>query len=201
MRKNTNLILILLTVFISLNNNLIAQNDNVPLPKSLQPYKPRNDNATEQRKVTFFAGGGFGLQLANKSIGVDVSPQIGIYPIVKWVAFGVNGTYMFSYDGYYKYNMHIFGGGLFVEAYPVKWLILHAGYEYLNYPELEIFNGKVRVVKRTGTHAIMVGPGYRQRFNDKVNGYILALFNLYQNETSIYTGYIPTFRVGITIDF
>jgi hypothetical protein len=201
MHKKTVSILILLIISIFLNNSLIAQNDDVPLPKSLQPYKPRKDDDQEKRKLTFFAGGGFGLQVGSKSVGVDVSPQIGIYPVVKWLAFGINGTYMFSHDGYNNYNLHIFGCGLFVEAYPITWLILHAGYEYLNYPDMVLINGKVETLKRIGTHAIMVGPGYRQRFGDKVNGYFLALFNLYQNETSIYTGYIPTFRVGITVDF
>jgi hypothetical protein len=200
MHRKTTFILIVFFIFIELNNSILAQNDDVPLPKSLQPYKPRKDDGRGERKVAFFAGGGFGLQLGSY-IGVDVSPQIGIYPVVEWLAFGINGTYMFAHDSRYKYNQHIFGGGLFVEGYPIKWLILHAGYEYLNYPELVLTNGKVETLKRIGTHAIMVGPGYRQRFSDKVSGYFLALFNLYQTQTSIYTGYIPTFRVGITVDF
>ncbi|MDR1345124.1 MAG: hypothetical protein LBK03_00275 [Bacteroidales bacterium] len=200
MRKKTAVILIAFFIFTGLNNSLTAQTDDVPLPKSLQPYKPRNDNERGERKVAFFAGGGFGLQLGSY-IAVDVSPQIAIYPVVKWLALGISGTYMFAHDSYFKYNQHIFGGGLFIEGYPIKWLILHAGYEYLNYPKLALTNGKVEVLGRIGTHAVMAGPGYRQHFNDKVNGYLLVLFNLYQTETSIYTGYFPTFRIGITVDF
>jgi len=202
MHRRLFFILILFVIFACINNDLIAQQDDIPLPKSLQPYKPRKEDTQSASKVTFFVGGGFGLQLGNKSIGIDVSPQIGIYPVIKWLALGINATYMFSHDGYYNYNLHVFGGGLFIEAYPIKWLILHSGYEYLNYPEAVLMaNGKVEISKRIGTHAFMVGPGYRQCFSDKVNGYFLALFNLYQDETSIYTGYIPTFRVGITVDF
>ncbi|MDR2868370.1 MAG: hypothetical protein LBV46_02385 [Bacteroidales bacterium] len=174
-----------------------AQGEDVPLPKSLQLRQSKSENKPE-RNYKWMVGGNVAFSISNV-ISTELMPQVGIYPFKDWFLVGVNVCYMFAYIPAYKYTQHVFGGGFFVEGYPVKWLVLHAGYEYINYPEAVAINGKITSSQRIGSHAILVGPGYRQALSDKWGMYGLILFNVNQSEDAYYQGYYPIFKVGFFV--
>ena len=189
--------LVILFIFIfAFASYAVGQADDVPLPKSLRSHQPRS---WEKKKLDMMVGGNFGAQFGSYT-AVSVSPMFGVYP-VKWLLVGVGGTYMFSHDKYYNLSSHVFGANVFAEGLIWKRrIIAHVGYEYVNYDSFYITQGVVGVQKeRMGSHAILLGPGYRQELSDSFAIYALLLFDVVQNTKSFYNN--PIFRVGITYDF
>lgn len=174
--------------------NIFAQHDeDIPLPKSLQTGKAIN----AERKVKFLVGGSFGFQIGNYT-AIELSPKLGIYP-TDFLAMGITGTYMFMHDRYYGVNSHTFGGGVFIEGYLWKRLILHATYEYLNFDAVlqNSITGQL-YTERVGNHGILLGPGYKQQVGERVNFFFLILFCVYQGEYTPYS--LPSYKVGVTVD-
>lgn len=188
-------LLLLLSFFMHCAHQCYAQYDDVPLPKSLRNTKP----AKAERKLKMMAGGTFGAQFGSYT-AVSLSPMFGIYP-VDWLLLGVGGTYMYSYEGYYGLSSHVYGGTAFIEGLIWKQrIILHAGYEYINYDQFYMISGSSQIYKeRVGSHAILLGPGYRQPVSESVNIYALLLFNVIQNYNSFFAN--PIIRIGVTFDF
>ena len=175
-----------------------VETEAVPLPKSLRQGVNVKKNEAE-RKVKFLVGGYFGFSIGHNT-SVEVSPHFGIMPI-KYIAIGIGGTYIYnSYKTYYgiRDKYHIFGASAFVEGYLWNYLVLHASYEYLTYT-LPIVDPNTNIVtsERVGTHAVLIGPGYKQDITDKINIYSHILFNLNNDQYSLYS--IPIFRIGVNV--
>lgn len=166
----------------------IAQEEDVPLPKSLQSYKPRTDKA--ERQISFVAGGYVGAQFGTVT-SVEASPHFGICP-VDFLCIGVGGTYMYMRveDYYDTYQTHVFGFNGFLEGYAWDKLVLHAEYEFLSFPW--------RDDARLNSHALLAGPGYQQKVSDKVYIYGLILFPVLTTE-DVYS--IPVIRIGFNVKF
>jgi hypothetical protein len=188
--------LILITLIFSFVSYTVGQTDDVPLPKSLRSHQPRD---WEKKKIDMMVGGNFGAQFGSYT-AVSVTPMFGIYP-TNWLLVGVGGTYMFSHDKYYDLSFNVFGANAFVEGLIWKRrIIAHVSYEYVNYDTFYLIQGVAGVQKeRINSHAILLGPGYRQEFSDSFSAFFLLLFDVVQNSRSFYSN--PVFRVGITYDF
>ena len=198
--------ILLLTICLALvTTGLRAQGgdidtESVPLPKSLrQGVNVKKDESA--RKVKFLVGG-FGGVAIGSATSVEVSPHVGIYP-VKWLALGVGGSYIYLNYKLYTFGdrlgAHIFGGRFFVEGYAWKSLVIHASYEYLTYEKMFFDNlTNATYSKRVGTHAVLVGIGYKNQLTERVSIYSHVLFNLNNDEYSLYA--IPIFRVGVNVD-
>ncbi len=178
-------------------SSLYAQQDegSLPLPKSLQ----KNGGLIKQRP-TFLVGGNFGFQFGNYTF-VDISPHVGVYPF-DFLCIGVGGSYMYMRYSYFKQSndSHIYGFKAFIEGYIWKLLVLHGEYEYINY-KLNVYNAQTSQfmgAERVSTHALLVGPGYKQPVGNRVSLYCLLLFNLYEDNYSFFTN--PVVRVGINVD-
>ncbi|MDR1758303.1 MAG: hypothetical protein LBR51_05030 [Bacteroidales bacterium] len=195
-KKSLWLTFLLFGIFVS---TFAQYDEDVPLPKSLRPYQSREKN--NNRYITLAAGGSVGAQFGTYN-ALSISPFFGVYPKIKWLLLGVSATYMFSYDSYYKYAMHVFGGGIFAEGLIWKQrIIVHAGYEYVNYgnPYLDPNNPNKILTERIESHGVMIGPGYRQKLTEIFSVYGLMLFNVIPNENTFYSN--PTFRIGFVADF
>lgn len=190
-------LLLIICIFCVLNTT-IAQNDDVPLPRSLQSRSTRNPENPE-RKIKFTAGGMFGAQFGSYT-GVSVAPLFGIYPGVDWLLIGVGGTYMYTYYGPSQESFHDFGFSVFVRG--LIWnqrLIAHLGYEYLN---LDLgFSNQLGKHQRIDAHALYIGPGYRQPVSDRVSLYAVLLINIARSVDSrgIFPPVYPS--IGVTVDF
>lgn len=193
--NTTKSIIFFLLIFLIPLTSIGQENEDIPLPKSL-----KNQSENNQRKLNFVVGGNFGFQFGNYTF-IDVSPHVGIYP-VDFLCIGVGGTYMYMrYSNYHQSSdTHIYGFKAFIEGYVWQRLILHAEYGYTNY-KLNFFDGTTEnflYSNRVGTHAILLGPGYKQTVTDRISLYCLLLFNLYEDQYTFYSN--PLVRVGINVD-
>ncbi|MDR2980033.1 MAG: hypothetical protein LBV02_06310 [Bacteroidales bacterium] len=192
MKKLLSLLLLLFSVSL-----LWAQQDNdVPLPKS---YRDNTKERKTSNRPRLMSGGNFGLQFGTHT-AVSISPVIGIYP-TDWLLVGVGGSYMYSYDNYYKLSSHVFGFTAFVQGLVFKQrLILYAGYEYVNYDYFyQHYTGGQIYKKRNDSHGLFLGPGYRQPISDNFAIYGLLLFDVIQTYDSFYGN--PIIRMGVVYDF
>jgi len=190
------ILLLFLGTLICSVNHLFAQEDDIPLPKSLQKYQDRDG----KKKLNLTAGGSFEAQFGSYT-SVGVSPILGYYP-AKWILLGVGATYMFSFVAPLNYSSHAYGASAFAEGLIWKQrIIAHISYEYINYEDAEYDPYSLLITKRErkNDHSLLIGPGYRQPISDNINIYLLCLFNIFQTSESFYSN--PTVRIGITVDF
>lgn len=188
MKKLIGFILIVL-----LSCSVMAQSENVPLPRSLQTKSTGDGQEKPERKVKFVAGGTVGFGFSRSELNLQLSPHFGIKPAVDFLCFGVGGTYNLNYykdpSSGLKYFTHIFGFNAFAEGYIWNRLVLHAEYEWLNFPGGE---------DRWSSNGVLVGPGYTQGLTDKVSMYGLILFPVY-DERNVYG--VVEMRVGVNVTF
>ena len=171
--------------------------DEVPLPKSLQTRNDNSKRSFENKKLKFTAGGYLGMSFGGYT-SVSVTPLFGVYPKVDWLLVGVSGTYLYTYDSYYKESYHDFGLGAFVRGLIWKQrIIAHFSYEYMNIGYYDIQGNKTRF----GAHALYVGPGYRQKLGDRLSAFVILMINVAKSvdERGIFPPVYP--NIGITYDF
>jgi hypothetical protein len=171
--------------------------DDIPLPKSLQTRNDKTKGSLENKKLKFTAGGYFGMSFGGYN-NISVAPLFGVYPVVDWLLAGVSGTYMYTYDSYYKESYHDFGVGVFVRGLIWKQrIIAHLSYEYMNIGYYDVQGNKVRL----GVHALYAGPGYRQKLGDRLSMFLVLMINVARSveERGIFPDIYP--NIGITYDF
>lgn len=179
----------------------------VPLPKSLRTKSANSNSAaggtsSGGAKIRPQLGGTFGVSCNNYSLSLELHPQFGLY-FTPWLLWGLTGTYIFTYNWDINKGYNTFGLNTYLQAYPFKKrMIVHVGYEYLNYPYSVSTDG---TVTREETHNVLAGLGYRGYVSAKVSLYVLALFPVYQyNKNNHYfypNWYVPTIRMGVSYDF
>lgn len=184
-----------------------ASQSSVPMPKSLRTKSSTQNTGTSSSasggsKIRPQIGGNFGITASGYSLGLVLQPQFGLY-FTKWLLWGLTGTYILTYDWNINKAYNTFGLNTYFQAYAFKRrLILHAGYEYLNYPYSVSTDGSIN---REDSHVVLAGLGYRGYVSAKVSLYALALFPVYQynsNQHYYYSQwYIPTIRMGVSYDF
>lgn len=195
----------------------VAQTDSVPLPKSLRSNQSNTANAENsnyaKRKIHFITGGNFGVNFGLPTyIGFQFQPKFGIVPL-DWLTIAVNGTYMLNWYINDNKCYHTFGVNPYIEAAIFKkQLILHASYEYLNYPYLtyNYENGYLKNIteERVSSHCILVGAGYRMNFSVHSSLSFTVLLPVYQYNSrgsSTYNYYScwyqPIVRIGYNYSF
>jgi len=141
-------------------------------------------------------GGTFGLQFGN-TVYIDISPSFGYYVLenkllvglgFKNIFYNQKDSYYYSYNGnnYYSpaYKTYLYGPSFFVQYNIWKGLMAHGEYELINkepyYPQ-----GKP---DRINVSHLLLGAGYNQPIGKAGNFYISMLYNVLDNEESIYEG-------------
>ena len=168
----------------------------VPLPKSLRTV---NSKTNPDRKVKFHTGGNVGIQIGTL-MGLELQPEIAILPI-DWLAIGLKLTYVFRWDVIMNETSNTFGVNPYIEGYVFKkQLILHAEYEFVNFPVRQYINGYEVGKYRSSSHVILVGAGYRKEVSDRSSICITVLLPVFQYNSNgdKYYGswYTPIVRVG-----
>lgn len=169
----------------------------VPLPKSLRTVSSKNN---PERKVKFQTGGNIGVEIG-ALMGLELQPKIAVLPIEQ-LAIGLTATYVFRWNVPMKEVSNTFGLSPFVEGYLIKkQLVLHAEYEFVNFPvrEYDIYGNEVGRF-RSSSHVLLVGAGYRKELSDRSSITTIVLLPVYQfNPDGVnYYGawYTPIVRVG-----
>lgn len=83
--------------------------------------------------MKFFVGGNMN---SNFGYNLALAPEIGIQP-AKWLRIGAGPRYelqVLTNGNYDRFTTHAVGASVFAEGVIVNRILLHVGYEYLNYP-------------------------------------------------------------------
>lgn len=187
--------------------SLLAQN-NIPMPRNLRTNPKTTSTQSANSKLRPFIGGNI-----NSNFGAMMALALeGGVHITDWFSVGVGPRYELSYyrNPYLnKYGtMHAFGATAYAQFLLVRYLILHAGYEYLNYPTLysdfDEFGDLAIFSERKSHHALALGVGFRSYIAQNVSLYALYVVHPIPNEVDnfYFTSPVSMFaRVGITYDF
>lgn len=177
----------------------------VSLPYSLRSGERQSEKNSKnvERDYKFFVGGNinsnFGYRLALMAEG-------GIH-LHDMFTIGVGPRYELEYDftGYSGSAVnHCFGASAFGEVTLVDYLILHVGYEFLNYPYMDMMDGETY---RHNVHALAAGIGFNSHsiISDKISIYAMYILYPYHSDRKFeYTIYrpFPMFaRIGIRYFF
>ncbi|MBN2664499.1 MAG: hypothetical protein JXR68_12685 [Bacteroidales bacterium] len=130
-------------------------------------------------------GGDFSLQLGTFT-NISLSPKIA-FPIGNNAIIGLGGD--FIYTSYFKQQNILYGGNVFGQIFPVKFLILHTEAQMLNLPDYSLIN-PVRIWDL----GLYVGGGLKVMLGTKSYMAYLFLVNLNYSASSPFSN--PTFRVS-----
>lgn len=130
-------------------------------------------------------GGDFTFQLGSIS-NISLSPKIA-FPIGSKAIIGAGGD--FIYRSFFKQRAVIYGGNVFGQVFPVKFLILHSEAQMLNLPDYSLIN-PVRIWDL----GLYVGGGLKVMLGPKSYMAYLLLYNFNYTTSSPFSN--PTFRVS-----
>ena len=161
------------------------------------------------KKENLFAGGNVALGLGSGNFSAGLGPYFG-YSINKYVdvAVGLSYSYISQRDYYttQKLRQSVIGPSAFVRLYPVKFLFVHAQYEYNFIKYKQIYgNGLPDVVTKINVPSFLIGPGFAsgRDANNKTFYYISVLFDVNKNINSPYTDnqgrLTPVIRAGYNV--
>ena len=166
------------------------------------------------KKENLFTGGSVNASFGSQFTSLGLTPHFG-YSLNKYldVAVTVGVNYQSQRDiSYYNANdklrQTIFGPGMFVRVFPVKFLYAQAQYEYnfIRYKYIPVPNSGAPVERqRLNASSLLVGPGLasgRQPGNNTYY-YISVLWDLGKSANSPYKDElnraVPVFRAGINV--
>ncbi len=189
------LLSLLLVVFIGLP---VIKAQSVSLPYSLRKGAKQEKSSQNERVYDFFVGGNINSNFAHN---LAIMPEVGITFKDKMFALGIGPRYELSYfiGGYNNTLSHCFGASAFGEVTIFNYLILHAGYEFLNYP-IEV---GADLPERHNVHAVAAGIGFNSNtmMSDRISLYAMyVLYPYHTDRVFEFYGHFPMFaRIGVRI--
>jgi len=193
----------LLIAFGFFSLTLFAQTDvDVQLPRSLRGASSKS-NMEHANRPEFFVGGNI-----NSNFGqmLTINLEGGLYA-TDWLRIGIGPRYELYYDGG---TCHAFGAAAFSEFVLVDYLVAHIGYEFLNYPTIEmddegrpVYDTYNKTIPcRKNIHALALGVGFQTRLTTSVGMYVQYLIYPVQSKNYHYSNFLPMFaRVGVNYIF
>lgn len=174
----------------------------------------QEDSTGERRgfkKENLFAGGTVSLGFGSNYFQVGGNPMFG-YSLNRFVDAGVAVNYIHTAYRDYNYaverlRQNLYGGGVFLRAYPVKFLFAHGQVEH-NFIALKAipYNGGAPEKYNESATSLLVGPGYatgRQPGSGGAYGYLSVMWDLMDDENSPYVDNmgrkVPIIRGGIIV--
>ena len=190
--------LLLSLLFISAVQLLSAQEDSTGVRRGF-------------KKENLFAGGTISLGFGTNYFQVGGNPMFG-YSLNRFVDAGIAANYIHTAYRDYSYaverlRQNLYGGGVFLRAYPVKFLFGHAQIEH-NFIALKAIptNGGSAEKYNESATSFLVGPGYatgRQPGSGGAYGYLSVMWDLMDDENSPYVDNmgrkVPIIRGGIIV--
>ncbi len=180
--------------------------------QALAQEEPAEEEKKGFKKENLFTGGSISLSFFNNAFLVGANPVFG-YSLNRWADAGILGNYTYtSYRDYYyvndKLRQTIYGGGVFLRLFPVRFLFAQGQVEY-NWIRLKYIpppNSGLSETNKVSATSLLVGGGYttgRDPDNKSPYAYIAILFDILKNENSPYTDNLgrslPLIRAGINV--
>lgn len=142
-------------------------------------------------------GGSFGLQFGTFTY-VNISPTIGYMAIKDRLEVGAGPIFIYErykYTPFDKISFFVYGPDIYTRGYLWKGIYLEARYDLVNKPSYYDFNRKIWV-----SH-LLLGGGYAAPIGKVGFFNISALFNVLNNNESIYKGTFGNFPLILTFGF
>lgn len=178
---------------------------------SLSVAAQKEEDNKPSFKENLFTGGSISLAFYNNTFLVGGSPVLG-YSFTNWADAGVVVNYNYtSYRDVETFNdrlrQTVYGGGVFLKLYPVRFLFVQGQVEH-NYIKQKYIppGGGLTQIARADVGSVLVGGGYTTgRFGKGGDPffYLAVLFDVSNNPLSPYTDaygrVIPIIRGGIQV--
>ena len=180
-----------------------------------QDRKEEKDEKDEPKKgfkkENLFTGGSISLAFYNNTFLIGANPVFG-YSLGNWGDAGVVINY--NYTSYRDYNFvfndklkqYVYGGGVFMKLYPVRFLFVQGQVEHNFIKDNFIPNAGVKQSYRVDGNSYLIGGGYTTGRFGKGGPpffYLAVLFDVSGNANSPYTDAngrtIPIIRGGIQV--
>ena len=136
-----------------------------------------------KERVVF--GGDLGLDFGTITM-VRLNPMVGAY-VNKWWLIGLGGSFSYFSSKIMHYRDFTYGGLVFTEVYPIKYVVLH-----LEDWEVNLYDGYN--YERVWTNVWYLGGGFRQKLGKKSMVNYMILWKLNQSK---YFDNRPVFRILI----
>ncbi|MGI8950450.1 MAG: hypothetical protein ACR2FN_02585 [Chitinophagaceae bacterium] len=175
--------------------------------QNLPPTYSGDDGSKGFKKENVFIGGSLSVGFASDIFSVGGNPEIG-YSIAQWLDAGIAINLNYSSeraDPYYNYNVRTrsfnYGGGIFIRAYPVRFLFLELQPEenWIHQTQKD-FNSGLQGSITVNSTSLIGGIGYTQRIVGQASFYTLIGIDLLNNIYSPYRDYngavVPIIRAG-----
>lgn len=177
----------------------------------LAAQKENEEKAKVPFKENLFTGGTISLAFYNNTFLIGGNPVFG-YSITNWADLGIVVNYNYtSYRDYKnifndKLRQSVYGGGVFVKLYPVRFLFAQVQVEHNEIKQKYIPNFGATQTYKIDAGSFLVGGGYtsgRQGRGGEPFFYLAVLFDVSDNVNSPYTDAygrtIPIVRGGIQV--
>lgn len=178
------------------------------LTLSISTYSQENKESRVPFSERIIFGGGLGLQFGTLTF-IDISPVIG-YKLTPKLEAGIGLTYKYyRYKDFYfdqttgeKFDLksHMYGGSLYSRYHILENIFTHVEFERLRYSFEDISSVGGQIIRNpthTYINSLFVGGGLRQRITAKSYFFILALWNLTEQEYTPYNN--PVLRMGVLL--
>ncbi|MDB5227183.1 MAG: hypothetical protein JWN78_1376 [Bacteroidota bacterium] len=142
-------------------------------------------------------GGSFGLQFGTFTY-INISPTIGYMAIKDRLEVGAGPIFIYErykYSSLDKISFFVYGPDIYTRGYLWKGIYLEARYDLVNKPSYYDFNRKIWV------NHLLLGAGYAAPIGKIGTFNISALFNVLNNNESIYKGTFGNFPLILTFGF
>ena len=145
-------------------------------------------------------GGSFGFGFSSSFGYVETVPFFG-YRFNKELTAGVTAPYMYSYYSdswtYQSFDSSVYGGGLFADVYPFRFLVIHAEAQALNFDNISDGYYLYFDKGRTWDVPIVLGVGYHQSFNERCGINYMLMWNFNDSKELRYNVYDnPIIRIS-----
>ena len=195
MKKLLILFLIPLSLTFAMNLEADQQEGNNPPSSSANP-------AGGKSKIYY--GGNIGFSFWNDYFYVSIQPLIA-YKVTP--QFSVGGRLGYSYisddrSSFGNVKSHNYGASVFTRYRIIPKIYAHAEFVYAS-TERHTFNFLQQQFnsERVWVPYFLLGGGYSQQISPNVWGYVEVLFDVIQDENSIYGNWDPLVSVGVGVGF
>ena len=161
-----------------------------------------NNSAAVNSKSNPFSrlriGGNLSGGFNNDLYFLTIAPRVSM-EVTKWFVPGVTVSYMYSQGtGDNKATTNTYGGGVFTDFYPIKYLFGRIEYQHLWYTQK--IKGTSPYTYSSNDHFLLMGAGAKVPVSAKAAVSASVLFNVLNNERSEkYMFKNPIFSVGIDV--
>ena len=164
-----------------------------------RPVREKKEKEPFEIREKLYWGSGISLYADRSNFMLDISPQLG-YKIYEKFSVGVQALYTYQSLVYRnkKYDLSIYGGGIFARYVILDWLFVQAEYDILSVPNYNSNN----LYPRRISDEKMLGVGFKNGDKD-FSYFVNILYNYNPGINSPYYGYaIPiVYRAGFNVNF